>query len=65
MMLVNFNCYLIDREYGGILRLLESKITDDIEQSKIDLMLELTDYEWYCVKVKLISIEYFVIGHNS
>lgn len=61
MMLVDFNCYLIDREFGGVLRLLETKLTDDIEQSKIDLMLELTDDEWNCVKVKFCSIQEFTI----
>ena len=58
-MRVYFSVYLKDRETGGYLRLCPLVETNDIEQTKIDLMLEHSDPDWECVRVRFDSIEIF------
>lgn len=61
MMLVNYLVYYQDRETKKFAVCGAQRLTDDIEQGKIDLMLYWTTLEFKCCYVKFKSIEYFKI----
>ena len=59
-MVCTFGIYLKDRETNKISWFTKVRFdVEDIEQAKIDLMLDNSDYDFECIKVKLIQILYF------
>lgn len=60
-MVCTFGIYIKDRETNKIAWFTKVRFdVEDIEQTKIDLMLDTADYDFEVVKVKLIQILYFV-----
>lgn len=60
-MVCTFGIYIKDRETNKIAWFTHTKFfVEDIEQAKIDLMLDNSDFDFECIKVKLIQILYFV-----
>lgn len=55
-MIVGFKCFLRDRENDKYMYLYETKITDDIVEAAHELMCELTDEAFICVRVVLHQI---------
>ena len=59
-MVCTFGIYIKDRDTNKIGWFTKVRLdVEDIEQTKIDLMLDTADYDFEVVKVKLIQILYF------
>ena len=59
-MVCTFGIYIKDCETNKIGRFTKVRFdVEDIEQTKIDLMLDTADYDFEVIKVKLIQILYF------
>lgn len=61
MMMCGFKVYIKERESGKIGMFYKAKLTDDIKQSIIDLMLDNSDSDFECIKVVFNDICYFEI----
>lgn len=60
-MVCTFGIYIKDRETNKIGWFTKVRFdVEDIEQTKIDLMLDISDCDFEVIKVKLIQILYFV-----
>ena len=56
-MVVIFGIYLRDRETKKIAWFTHTKFNvEDIQQTIIDIMIDTSDYDFECIKVKLIEI---------
>ena len=56
-MIVIFGIYLRDRETKRIMWFTHTEFNvEDIQQTIIDIMVDTSDYDFECIKVKLIEI---------
>ena len=63
MMLAAFTVFYVCREYPTHLACFStSRLTNDIEQSKIDIMLSCTDVDCLVKRVRFDCIDYFHVG---
>lgn len=61
MMLCGFKVYIQDRANGKISMFYKAKLTNDIQQAIIDIMIDTSEYDFECIKVVFNDICLFKI----
>lgn len=59
IMFLNFTVFLRDRETHRINCYSKCVVSDDIEHARHNILVESSDYDFECIKVRFDGIEYF------